>query len=168
VNLFSALIRHDVFSHDAYLCTLVARGDLSAVPPATSTAIVPPSSVQPIPSVATPGPSSQAGPTTPASVSSITPSTTPRHDAMDDRGPLFPPLPRMTDIPRQPDFVDDPNIDDDLDRLLQHITQEQQNMDQVGFKYEYRLFRFSANIISCRLTLLETTLVRVRVVDSDL
>jgi len=129
VNLFSALIRHEVFSHDAYLCTLVARGDLSSLPQPASN--MPPASVQPIPSVATPGPASQAGPTTPASVSSITPSTTPHHDVNDDRGPLFPPLPRMQEMHRQTDF-DDPNIDDDLDRILQHITQEQQNMDQVS------------------------------------
>lgn len=36
----------------------------------------------------------------------------------------------MTEIPRQSDF-DDPNIDDDLDRILQHITQDQMERDQV-------------------------------------
>ncbi|XP_068810803.1 mediator of RNA polymerase II transcription subunit 12-like protein isoform X14 [Struthio camelus] len=29
VLLFSEFIRHDVFSHDAYMCTLISRGDLS-------------------------------------------------------------------------------------------------------------------------------------------
>lgn len=29
VHLFSELIRHDVFSHDAYMCTLISRGDLT-------------------------------------------------------------------------------------------------------------------------------------------
>lgn len=28
VHLFSELVRHDVFSHDAYMCTLISRGDL--------------------------------------------------------------------------------------------------------------------------------------------
>ena len=28
VHLFSELIRHDVFSHDAYMCCLISRGDL--------------------------------------------------------------------------------------------------------------------------------------------
>lgn len=28
VHLFAELIRHDVFSHDAYMCTLISRGDL--------------------------------------------------------------------------------------------------------------------------------------------
>lgn len=29
VLLFCEFIRHDVFSHDAYMCTLISRGDLS-------------------------------------------------------------------------------------------------------------------------------------------
>lgn len=29
VLLFSEFTRHDVFSHDAYMCTLISRGDLS-------------------------------------------------------------------------------------------------------------------------------------------
>lgn len=29
VHLFSELIRHDIFSHDVYLCTLISRGDLN-------------------------------------------------------------------------------------------------------------------------------------------
>lgn len=28
VHLFSELVRRDVFSHDAYMCTLISRGDL--------------------------------------------------------------------------------------------------------------------------------------------
>src|SRR5207237_1164339 len=131
----------DIFSHDTYLCTLVARGDLSAFPPPpqtnNSSSSNPSSGVQP--SVATPGPGSQHGPGTPASVSStLTPAgTTPHHDLMDDggntrTGPLFQPLPRLqenTSHNRQQDY-DDRNIDDDLDRILQHITQE--HMDQVS------------------------------------
>ena len=31
VLLFSELIRHEVFSHDVYLCTLISRGDLANV-----------------------------------------------------------------------------------------------------------------------------------------
>ena len=30
ISLFCELIRHDVFSHDAYMCTLISRGDLSS------------------------------------------------------------------------------------------------------------------------------------------
>lgn len=28
VHVFTELIRNDVFSHDAYMCTLISRGDL--------------------------------------------------------------------------------------------------------------------------------------------
>jgi len=34
VHLFYELIRNDVFSHDAYMCTLISRGDLLTGPPA--------------------------------------------------------------------------------------------------------------------------------------
>lgn len=33
VHLFSELIRQDVFSHDAYMCTLISRGDLAGGAP---------------------------------------------------------------------------------------------------------------------------------------
>lgn len=32
IQLFSELIRHDVFSHDAYMCFLISRGDLLSSP----------------------------------------------------------------------------------------------------------------------------------------
>ena len=32
ILLFCELIRHDVFSHDAYMSTLISRGDLMPVP----------------------------------------------------------------------------------------------------------------------------------------
>ncbi|XP_014230379.1 mediator of RNA polymerase II transcription subunit 12-like isoform X1 [Trichogramma pretiosum] len=35
VHLFAELIRHDVFSHDAYMCTLISRGDLMQGPAAS-------------------------------------------------------------------------------------------------------------------------------------
>ncbi|KAJ9582558.1 hypothetical protein L9F63_003116, partial [Diploptera punctata] len=37
VHLFSELIRHEIFSHDVYMCTLISRGDLNTGGPATST-----------------------------------------------------------------------------------------------------------------------------------
>lgn len=37
VHLFSELIRHDIFSHDVYMCTLISRGDLNTGGPATAT-----------------------------------------------------------------------------------------------------------------------------------
>ena len=32
ILLFHELIQHDVFSHDAYMCTLISRGDLLCSP----------------------------------------------------------------------------------------------------------------------------------------
>ena len=32
IHLFAELIHHDVFSHDAYMCTLISRGDLISSP----------------------------------------------------------------------------------------------------------------------------------------
>jgi len=144
VHLFSAFIRHDIFSHDAYLRTLVARGDLSTIPSSSnnvnSNMAATPGSVPPIQNAATPGPgpNSHPGPGTPASVQSATPGATPHHDPMEERGPLFQPLPRLTEMPKHTDY-DDKNIDDDLDRILQHINQEQ-NMDQVGAYLLYFLW----------------------------
>ena len=39
VLLFSELLRHDVFSHDVYMCTLISRGDLASVSMATNGAL---------------------------------------------------------------------------------------------------------------------------------
>ncbi|XP_060562886.1 mediator of RNA polymerase II transcription subunit 12-like protein [Ruditapes philippinarum] len=36
IHLFSELIRHEVFSHDAYMCTLISRGDLMSAPAVAS------------------------------------------------------------------------------------------------------------------------------------
>lgn len=30
ISLFTELIRHEVFSHDVYVCTLISRGDLQS------------------------------------------------------------------------------------------------------------------------------------------
>jgi mediator of RNA polymerase II transcription subunit 12 len=36
VHLFYELIKHEVFSHDMYMCTLISRGDLLSVTPNTN------------------------------------------------------------------------------------------------------------------------------------
>jgi mediator of RNA polymerase II transcription subunit 12 len=43
VHLYYELIKHDVFSHDMYMCTLISRGDLLSVTPGHSGATVAPS-----------------------------------------------------------------------------------------------------------------------------
>ncbi|XP_034195865.1 mediator complex subunit kohtalo [Osmia lignaria lignaria] len=95
VHLFSELIRHDVFSHDAYMCTLISRGDLIQGPAASKPGT--PSNREPI-----------------------------------DEDSLFPGIDlkptklEVTDHGRTMDY-DDSKIDDDLDKLLQHIKEDQQN-----------------------------------------
>ena len=95
VHLFSELIRHDVFSHDAYMCTLISRGDLIQGPAASK------------------------------------PNTPNNREPMDEDS-LFPGLelkPTKLEVPdhgRTMDY-DDSKIDDDLDKLLQHIKEDQQN-----------------------------------------
>ncbi|XP_076661232.1 mediator complex subunit kohtalo [Halictus rubicundus] len=95
VHLFSELIRHDVFSHDAYMCTLISRGDLIQGPAASKPGT--PSNREPI-----------------------------------DEDSLFPGIdlkPAKLEVPdhgRTMDY-DDSKIDDDLDKILQHIKEDQQN-----------------------------------------
>lgn len=40
VHMFSQLIRHDMFSHDAYMCTLISRGDLNSSNTASKYAVL--------------------------------------------------------------------------------------------------------------------------------
>ncbi|XP_015113779.1 mediator of RNA polymerase II transcription subunit 12 isoform X2 [Diachasma alloeum] len=94
VHLFSELIRHDIFSHDAYMCTLISRGDLIQGPTASK------------------------------------PGTPSNRDPMDEDS-LFPGIDlkptklEVSDHGRMD--LDDSKIDDDLDKLLQHIKEDQQN-----------------------------------------
>lgn len=41
VHLFTELIRHDIFSHDIYLCALISRGDLNTNGPGGHTPATP-------------------------------------------------------------------------------------------------------------------------------
>lgn len=101
VHLFSELIRHDVFSHDAYMCTLISRGDLltgSSLSIKNTTAI-----------------SAGTGPV------SNKPSPHNQNQGLDDD--------MFTGIdfkPKMEEF-DDSNVDDDLDKILQNIKEDQQN-----------------------------------------
>ncbi|XP_066254151.1 mediator of RNA polymerase II transcription subunit 12 isoform X3 [Euwallacea similis] len=70
VHLFSELIRRDVFSHDAYMCTLIARGDLIG------------------------------------------------HEENSDN---------MVHHKSEPMDYDDADVDNDLDKILQNIKEDQQN-----------------------------------------
>lgn len=100
VHLFSELIRHDVFSHDAYMCTLISRGDLLT----TSQG---------------PGASYGSKPDTPGDGRGP-------QNTNDDEASLFPGIDLKPPKMEGHDY-DDSKIDDDLDKLLQHIKEEQQN-----------------------------------------
>ncbi|XP_059617864.1 mediator of RNA polymerase II transcription subunit 12 isoform X2 [Phlebotomus argentipes] len=101
VHLFSELIRHDVFSHDGYMCTLIARGDL------TTKGI---SATQPHTNVIPPGP-----------ISNPTKASPGMHPGLDED--VFAGIEFKSKI----EEFDDSNVDDDLDKLLQHIKSDQQN-----------------------------------------
>uniref|UniRef100_A0A8D9FIE5 Mediator of RNA polymerase II transcription subunit 12-like protein n=1 Tax=Cacopsylla melanoneura TaxID=428564 RepID=A0A8D9FIE5_9HEMI len=94
VHLFAELIRHEVFSHDAYMCTLISRGDLPSASTGGNTNTTHPASNKP-------------ADTQPMEEFDMKPS---KIEPQEHRG-----------------MDDDSKIDDDLDKLLQHIKEEQQN-----------------------------------------
>lgn len=96
VHLFCELIRHDVFSHDAYMCTLISRGDLL-----TGSGLLPKQMITS--GIAGTGPVSNK--------------PSPHNQGIDDD--MFPVL-KMEEF-------DDSNVDDDLDKILQNIKEDQQN-----------------------------------------
>lgn len=99
VHLFSELIRHDVFSHDAYMCTLISRGDLQTnCNPVSASNVASGTSNKPSPHQSG-QPHSQVG--------------------MDDD--MFPGI----DFKPKMEEYDDSNVDDDLDKILQNIKEDQ-------------------------------------------
>lgn len=108
VHLFSELVRNDVFSHDAYMCTLISRGDLLN-PPSTFT-----SSIGNAKSVSSNhqsgGIGSNMGPTTSAS------------GGNDDDF-----FSEIDFKPPKMEEFDDSNVDDDLEKIIQNIKDGQQN-----------------------------------------
>lgn len=115
VHLFSELIRHDVFSHDAYMCTLISRGDLltgSSLMTTAKTNVA--ASTQP----------NMIGGTGPVS-NKPSPHNTGQSggagSGLDDD--MFPGI----DFKPKMEEFDDSNVDDDLDKILQNIKEDQQN-----------------------------------------
>lgn len=101
VHLFSELIRHDVFSHDAYMCTLISRGDLltgSGLSMKHMTAI-----------------SAGTGP--------VSNKTSPHNQNQGLDDDMFTGI----DFKPKMEEFDDSNVDDDLDKILQNIKEDQQN-----------------------------------------
>lgn len=107
VHLFCELIRHDVFSHDAYMCTLISRGDLLTTGCETvassANKFAPTNAVTSIPSGPGTGPVSNR--TSPAAHQQ-------QQQPMDED--MFPST-----------FNEfDDNVDDDLDKILQNINHQ--------------------------------------------
>ncbi|XP_073983833.1 mediator complex subunit kohtalo isoform X3 [Rhodnius prolixus] len=110
VHLFSELVRHDVFSHDAYMCTLISRGDLLQINPQNG---------------ATTNPNSTPGRPPNSNKSIETPTTQIHLDS--DPTALFDLKPNKLQEHGRAMEYDDSKIDDDLDKLLQTIKVEHQN-----------------------------------------
>ncbi len=101
VHLFSELIRHDVFSHDAYMCTLISRGDLltgSSLSMKNATAIS-------------------------AGTGAVSNKTSPHNQNQGLDDDMFTGI----DFKPKMEEFDDSNVDDDLDKILQNIKEDQQN-----------------------------------------
>lgn len=111
VHLFGELIRHDVFSHDAYMCTLISRGDLLTAGyggVGCSATVAASKSASAVSQRASPT-HQQHQQTTNATATSTTTAS------MDDD--MYPAVPFSNEF--------DDNVDDDLDKLLQNINREQ-------------------------------------------
>lgn len=106
VHLFSELIRHDVFSHDAYMCTLISRGDLQTMSNHLQ-------NVQSNLGGVSNKPSPHQGAHQMPNTSTV--------GSLDDD--MFPGL----DFKPKIEEYDDSNVDDDLDKILQNIKEEHQN-----------------------------------------
>lgn len=112
VHLFSELIRRDVFSHDSYMCTLIARGDLTTKSIATHGQLTSHSST-----------ASSLIPTGPISNTKISSPNNPLNvPSLDDDLMMA----AMDFKPKMEEF-DDSNVDEDLDKILQHINTDQNN-----------------------------------------
>ena len=160
ILLFGELIRCDVFSHDLYMCTLISRGQFSNSP---NTSLLPNS-----------GSTSKANPEEP-SLAGFVPNMSANNDLTNNplgglipNGlqksqsssslPMFDPNPNHNnptnqnnqnhwDLPSMGDI--DENLDEDLDKLLQHIKAGQQNMsDQAGQSHYYQYLFHSFHIFS--------------------
>ncbi|XP_054168464.1 mediator of RNA polymerase II transcription subunit 12-like protein isoform X2 [Oppia nitens] len=138
ILLFGELIRRDVFSHDLYMCTLISRGQFSNSP---NTPLVTHNS----------NTSKSSTLEEPSSLAGFVPNLSANTDLSNHNHlgglvangiqkstsssslPMFDPLSNNSNA-GQSDFnmtsmdVDDNNLDEDLDKLLQHIKAGQQNM----------------------------------------
>ncbi|XP_065362312.1 mediator of RNA polymerase II transcription subunit 12 [Calliphora vicina] len=109
VHLFSALIRHDVFSHNAYMHTLISRGDLLEGASTTATTTNVANSLN---NNNSKGNNIVTGPVSNKPVSPAV-----NHGFDDEFG---------AGLDFKHNEFDDSNVDDDLDKLLQNIKEKGQ------------------------------------------
>lgn len=123
VHLFSELIRHDVFSHDAYMCTLISRGDLQMVCNQVASTHITGGGVSNRPS---PHQGNQQA-----------------HGSSGGGGGLDDEMfPNMDFKPKMEEY-DDSNVDDDLDKILQNIKEDQENaMDAEDDQHHHGYAKF--------------------------
>jgi mediator of RNA polymerase II transcription subunit 12 len=147
ILLFGELIRCDVFSHDSYMCTLISRGQFSnspnnsLLPHASNTSksgaieehslagFVPNlSSTNDLPSLSS---HSHLGLVPNGVQRSTSGSSLPMFDPLSNHSSSSQADQTRWDMPSMD--IDEANLDEDLDKLLQHIKAGQQNMsDQAG------------------------------------
>lgn len=106
VHLFSELVRHDVFSYNAYLCTLISRGDANFK--------------ESMGSITGSGPISNKGSSPNQTQTSIGGPTNCFEEESFTAG---------IDIKHSITEFDDSNVDEDLDKLLQNIKEKDQGID---------------------------------------
>ncbi|GAB6019774.1 hypothetical protein CHUAL_001322 [Chamberlinius hualienensis] len=109
VLLYAELIRSDVFSHDAYMCTLISRGSLST------------NNNQPV------------KPPTPDLLLSDSKPESVKQDILSEPRSLFDAIENKPGSVKNEGYLgdfDDSKIDDDLDKLLLQIREEQQILEQ--------------------------------------
>jgi mediator of RNA polymerase II transcription subunit 12 len=134
VLLFAELIRCEVFSHDAYMCTLISRGQFINTPSLTTSnldtiKLEKAAQSEPLLSGLVGGSSVHSG------SSSVFPNlpSTKSMDLKESSLPMFDPV---GDMDGHPMDMDDARIDADLDKLLQHIKEGQQNMNDHGGNFQ--------------------------------
>ncbi|CAN8021551.1 unnamed protein product, partial [Ixodes persulcatus] len=151
VLLFAELIHCDVFSHDAYMCTLISRGYFASHPPGgatlPSTANPPATGGTPEPSLTgfldpslgpSPGPVGVAGGMSMAlGLGGLGMGGLGDPGRQPDSLPMFEPSSVKHDVGWNVQMdMDDAGLDADLDKILQNIKEGQQNMsdqpDSVG------------------------------------
>lgn len=142
VLLFAELIHYDVFSHDAYMCTLISRGYFAGHPPGAAALGSAAARSDPEPSLTgflDPGlgPSPGPGVSMALGLGGLGIGGIGEPSRQPESLPMFEPGSARHEVGWDVQMdMDDARIDADLDKLLQHIKEGQQNMsdqpDSVG------------------------------------